>query len=93
MGLPGFYPFSRKKGYNPLTLTHWEARSMHTNKRRIDVLGSSFRVLLSIYSNNPRGKAHELMIKGLAKSGSPSTLVLYLDGQQPEEKSTLENNS
>ncbi|KAF9917031.1 hypothetical protein FBU30_001033, partial [Linnemannia zychae] len=50
------------------------------------VLGSSFRALRSIYSNNSQEKAHELMTKELAKFGSPSTLVLYLDGQQPEEK-------
>ncbi|KAF9929514.1 hypothetical protein FBU30_001484 [Linnemannia zychae] len=67
-------------------LVAMHTRSIQINKRHVDVLGSGFRALRGIYSNDSRDKPHELMVKGPAKFGSPSTLELYLDGQQPEEK-------
>ncbi|KAF8958121.1 hypothetical protein BGZ46_002037, partial [Entomortierella lignicola] len=86
MGLPGWFPFLRKKGYSPSSLTQSEIAAIHTNKRRVDVLGSCFRVLRGIYSNNSQDKAHDLILEELSKFGSPSVLVLYIDGQQADEK-------
>ncbi|KAG0292156.1 hypothetical protein BGZ96_004452 [Linnemannia gamsii] len=86
MGLSECYQFIRKKDYSPTILNQTTIATIDTNKRRVDVLGSSYRVLRNVYSKNPQDRAHALMLKELSRFGSTSTLVFYIDGPQAEEK-------
>ncbi|KAF9117668.1 hypothetical protein BGX30_005254 [Mortierella sp. GBA39] len=86
MGLAEWFQFVRNKGYDPTILNQATIATMDTNKRRVDVLGASYRVLRDVYSKNPQDRAHALMLKELSRFGSISSLVLYIDGPQAEEK-------
>jgi hypothetical protein len=86
MGLNEWFRFLRNKGYDPTILNQTTIANMETKRRRVDVLGVSYRVIRDVYSKNSHDRAHALMFKELSKYGSTSSLVLYIDGLQAEEK-------
>ena len=87
MGLKGWYPFIRKKGYEPTPLHHSVLASHKTGRRRFDVLGACFRVIRDAYNNNSQETAHRILEKDIEKFGSALNMTLYVDGPQALEKS------
>ena len=86
MGLKGWYPFLRKKGYEP-TVLHQSAMSTanNTSKRRLDFL-SSYSVIKDAYTHNTVEKAHELLEQYAMRFGTKDLLIVYIDGTQALEK-------
>ena len=87
MGLKGWFPFIRKKGYDPPALPQSSIASFeHTSTRRIDVLGSFYNVIKEAYSNHALDDAHCILERHVMSWGSRDNLILYVDGQQAIEK-------
>jgi hypothetical protein len=86
MCLPGWFPFLRKKGYQPPVL-HPSAVSTtsSTSIRRVDLL-SRFAVIRNAYSRNAVDKAHETLEQDIKRSGTKENIAIYVDGVQAEEK-------
>ncbi|KAF9990357.1 hypothetical protein BGZ75_002137, partial [Mortierella antarctica] len=86
MGLKGWYPFLRKKGYNPPVLSLSAATTTSgTSTRRIDLL-SRFSVIRNAYANNSVEQAHSILEKDIARFGTKENSVIYVDGLQAVEK-------
>ncbi|KAK3837900.1 MAG: hypothetical protein JOS17DRAFT_377464 [Linnemannia elongata] len=87
MGLFDWFPFIRRKGYNPDLLYHTILASITTTgRRRFDVLGTSFRTIRDAYSRHPQDIANRMLQKEVERFGTPLNMTLYLDGPQPVEK-------
>ncbi|KAF9344664.1 hypothetical protein BGX26_004059, partial [Mortierella sp. AD094] len=87
MGLKGFYPLLRKKGYQP-SVVHSSAvptTSTTTTIRRLDLL-SRFGVIRAAYSQNAVDKAHMILEKDIQRFGSQENILIYVDGAQAAEK-------
>ena len=86
MGLKDWYPFLRKKGYNPAVLNVSAATTAsNTSTRRIDLL-SRFSVIRNAYTNNSIEQAHLILEKDIARFGTKENSVIYVDGVQAVEK-------
>ncbi|KAF9945327.1 hypothetical protein BGZ72_001470 [Mortierella alpina] len=86
MGLKDWYPFLRKKGYNPAVLNVSAATTASgTSTRRIDLL-SRFSVIRNAYTNNSIEQAHLILEKDIARFGTKEYSVIYVDGVQAVEK-------
>ena len=88
MGLAGWYPFIRKKGYNPHRLSKSVILKNPSSQRHLDVLGTLFRTISNAYASNPPYIAHLILQNEIERYGTPENLVLYLDGPPAEEKRT-----
>ncbi|KAF9117407.1 hypothetical protein BGX30_005524 [Mortierella sp. GBA39] len=86
MGLSDWYPFIRRKGYDPALLYHSIIPTITTGQRRLDVLGTCFRAINYAYSNHPQEIANNMLQKDIERFGDKLTMVLYIDGPQAEEK-------
>ncbi|KAF9117299.1 hypothetical protein BGW39_002363, partial [Mortierella sp. 14UC] len=88
MGLKEWYPFIRRKGYNPVVLYQSVLASTSTNgRRRLDVLGTCYKVIRNAYSNHTQEEANLILEKEVGRFGSTSGMTLYIDGCQAAEKS------
>jgi len=86
MGLPGWFPFLRKKGYEPSVIYQSAApTTSSTATRRIDLI-SRFAVIRHAYTRNPIDKAHKILELDITWFGSKNNTVIYLDGSPAEEK-------
>ncbi|KAF9910605.1 hypothetical protein EC991_006164 [Linnemannia zychae] len=73
MGLSFWFPFIRRKSYNPAQLYQSIVAKVTLNRRRrLDVLGTCYRVIRRIYSNNPPDLAHRMLEKEVSRSGKES---------------------
>ncbi|KAG9061323.1 hypothetical protein KI688_007301 [Linnemannia hyalina] len=88
MGLFDWYPFIRKKGYNPTVLYQSVLASLTTGTRRFDVMANCFPVIQQAYSNQnlPPDDAHRILENDIKRFGDPLNMRLYIDGDQAEEK-------
>ncbi|KAF9116080.1 hypothetical protein BGX30_006072, partial [Mortierella sp. GBA39] len=88
MGLFDWYPFIRKKGYNPTVLYQSVLASLTTGTRRFDVMANCFPVIQRTYSNYnlPQDVAHKILENDIKRSGNPLNMHLYIDGGQAVEK-------
>ncbi|KAF9141756.1 hypothetical protein BGX30_004171, partial [Mortierella sp. GBA39] len=88
MGLFDWFPFIRRKGYDPVQLYHTAIGSLlTTGRRRFDVLGSCFPAIRDAYSKHPQKEAHKILQKEIERYGTSTNMSLYLDGPQAVEKS------
>lgn len=88
MGVTGWFPFLRKKGYNPVTLYQSSIWTIATDKhRRLDVLSTCYRVICNAYSNHTPDVAHKLLEKDITRFGTTLDMTIYIDGFQVVEKS------
>ncbi|KAI1285635.1 hypothetical protein EDD11_000710, partial [Mortierella claussenii] len=86
MGLPGWYPFLRKKGYQPSVLDPSAVpATSNTSIRRVDLL-SRFAVIRNAYTRNSADKAHRILEQDVRRFGTKENVVIYVDGVQAEEK-------
>ncbi|KAG9063258.1 hypothetical protein KI688_004862 [Linnemannia hyalina] len=89
MGLFDWFPFIRRKGYNPVLLYHTILVSITTTgRRRFDVLSTSFRTIGYAYSSHPQDVANRMLQKEVERLGNHLNMMLYLDGPQPVEKAS-----
>ncbi|KAF9907235.1 hypothetical protein EC991_011226 [Linnemannia zychae] len=86
MGLFSWFPFIRRKGYNPVVLYNTVLASIPTSRRRFDVLGTSYRTIRDAYSKHPENIANRILQKEVERFGNSLNMTLYLDGPQAEEK-------
>jgi hypothetical protein len=86
MGLAGWYPFIRKKGYNPHLLSKSVILKNPASQRHLDVLGTLFRTISNAYASNPPYIAHSILQNEIERYGTQENLILYLDGPPAEEK-------
>ncbi|KAG0308925.1 hypothetical protein BGZ99_001025 [Dissophora globulifera] len=86
MGLLEWYPFIRKKGYEPTLIRQSLVATTSIGSRRVDVLGASYRVILGAYLNNSQDRAHTIIEKEMLRFGSRSSLVFYINGPQAQRK-------
>lgn len=86
MELTDWYPFIRRKGYDPVPPYISTITSLTTGRRRLDVLGTCFRVIRDAYSAKPQEAAHRILEKEIERFGTMANMTLYLDGAQAEEK-------
>ncbi|KAF9912525.1 hypothetical protein EC991_010612, partial [Linnemannia zychae] len=86
MGLFDWFPFIRRKGYNPALLYTSIITSLTTGRRRFDVLGTCFRVIQHAYCNNSQEAAHRILEKDIERFGNTLNMSLYIDGPQAVEK-------
>ncbi|KAF9139896.1 hypothetical protein BGX30_007338, partial [Mortierella sp. GBA39] len=63
------------------------AKITPNRRRRLDVLGTCYRVIRNSYSNNPPDVAHRMLEKEVSRYGSSLDMSLYIDGYQAVEKS------
>ncbi|KAG9067690.1 hypothetical protein KI688_011277 [Linnemannia hyalina] len=76
------------RGYNPAQLYQSIVAKVAPNRRRrLDVLGTCYRVIRNSYSNNPPDVAHRKLEKEVSRYGSSLDMSLYIDGYQAVEKS------
>ncbi|OAQ24176.1 hypothetical protein K457DRAFT_24319 [Linnemannia elongata AG-77] len=88
MGISFWFPFIRRKGYNPALLYQSIIAKIAPDKhRRLDVLGTCYQVIRNSYSNNPPDVAHRMLEKEVRRYGSSLDMSLYIDGYQAVEKS------
>ncbi|KAF9940138.1 hypothetical protein BGZ70_006365, partial [Mortierella alpina] len=86
MGLKGWFPFLRKKGYHPAELAvSAAATTSRTSIRRIDLL-SRFSVIRNAYTRNSVEQAHVILEKDIARFGTKENIIVYVDGVQAIEK-------
>ncbi|OAQ23058.1 hypothetical protein K457DRAFT_25436 [Linnemannia elongata AG-77] len=89
MGLFNWFPFIRKKGYNPVLLYHTILTSTTTTgQRRFDVLGTSFHTIRNAYSKHTQDVANRILQKEVERFGNHLNMTLYIDGPQPVEKAS-----
>ncbi|KAK3808181.1 MAG: hypothetical protein J3R72DRAFT_505867 [Linnemannia gamsii] len=86
MGLIGWFPFIRKKGYNPNPLHNSVLPSLTTGTRHFDILANCFLVIRTAYTNLPQEAAHRMLEKEIERFGTKDNLRLYIDGPQAIEK-------
>ncbi|KAG0336078.1 hypothetical protein BG004_008206, partial [Podila humilis] len=87
MGIQGWYPFLRKKGYEAKVLLQSEISNTRvTDTRRFDFL-SSYSVITNAYTHSSVDKAHEILEEYTSRCGTKDNLILYIDGAQAVEKS------
>jgi hypothetical protein len=88
MGLFDWYPFIRKKGYNPTVLYQSVLASLTTGTRRFDVMANCFPVIQRTFSNYnlPQDSAHKILENDIERFGTPLNMLLYIDGGQAVEK-------
>ncbi|KAK3826555.1 MAG: hypothetical protein JOS17DRAFT_832663 [Linnemannia elongata] len=86
MGLFGWFPFIRKKGYSPNVLHNSDLPSLTTGTRHFDVLANCFLVIRNAYANLPQEAAHRVLEKEIERFGTKDNLRLYIDGPQAKEK-------
>ncbi|KAK5816265.1 hypothetical protein F5H01DRAFT_202893 [Linnemannia elongata] len=88
MGISFWFPFIRRKGYNPALLYQSIIAKIAPDKhRRLDVLGTCYQVIRNSYSNNPPDVAHRMLEEEVRRYGSSLDMSLYIDGYQAVEKS------
>lgn len=88
MGISFWFPFIRRKGYNPALLYQSIIAKIAPDKhRRLDVLGTCYQVIRNSYSKNPPDVAHRMLEKEVRRYGSSLDMSLYIDGYQAVEKS------
>ncbi|KAH7053611.1 hypothetical protein BKA57DRAFT_502069 [Linnemannia elongata] len=89
MGLFNWFPFIRKKGYNPVLLYHTIlASTTTTGQRRFDVLGTSFHTIRNAYSKHTQDVANRILQKEVERFGNHLNMTLYINGPQPVEKAS-----
>ncbi|KAI8599824.1 hypothetical protein EDD21DRAFT_416424 [Dissophora ornata] len=88
MGLYGWYPFLRKKGYKPVVLYQSALTSLTTGMRRFDVMANCFTVIRQAYSNQnlTQDVAHRILEDDIKRFGNTLNMSLYVDGPQAVEK-------
>ncbi|KAF9118159.1 hypothetical protein BGX30_004787, partial [Mortierella sp. GBA39] len=86
MGLFDWYPFIRRKGYNPVLLYMSIVASLTTGTRRFDVLANCYRVIQQAYSSKSSEVAHRTLEKDIERFGTKVNMSLYIDGPQAVEK-------
>ncbi|KAF9382477.1 hypothetical protein CPC16_009322 [Podila verticillata] len=88
MGLFDWYPFIRRKGYNPVALYKSVLASLTTGTRRFDVMASCFPVIQQAYSNQnlSHDEAHRILENDIKRFDNILNMCLYIDGDQAEEK-------
>ena len=74
MGLFGWFPFIRKRGYNPNILYNSVLPSLTTGTRHFDVLANYFLVIWSAYANLPQDAAHRVLEKEIECFGTKNNL-------------------
>ncbi|KAI8599776.1 hypothetical protein EDD21DRAFT_355146 [Dissophora ornata] len=86
MGLKGWYPFLRKKGYVPTVIQQSGTTAASTTFiRRIDLL-SRFSVIRNAYTQNSVQRAHEILEKDIERFGCKDDIIVYVDRVQAQEK-------
>ncbi|KAF9998091.1 hypothetical protein BGZ80_006863, partial [Entomortierella chlamydospora] len=86
MGLKGWFPFIRKKGYEPTVIQQSGTTTASTTSiKRIDLL-SRFSVIRTAYTQNSVENAHAILEKDIERFGSKDTVIVYVDGAQAQEK-------
>lgn len=86
MGLPGWYSFLRKKGYQPDVLyPSAVSTTSSTATRRVAFL-SRFAVIRHAYIGNPVDNDHEILEQDIKRFGTTENTVVYVDGSQAKEK-------
>ncbi|KAI1297002.1 hypothetical protein EDD11_007315 [Mortierella claussenii] len=87
MGLFSWYPFIRRKGYTLAQLYQSVLTSITASgRRRLDVLGSCYKVIRNSYSNMPQGVAHRSLEKEVSLFRTVLNMTLYIDGDPAKEK-------
>ncbi|KAI1306435.1 hypothetical protein EDD11_004766, partial [Mortierella claussenii] len=87
MGLFDWYPFIRRKGYTPFRLYRSVLMSITASgRRRLDVLGSCYKVIRSSYCNMSQDAAHRSLEKEVSRFGTALNMTLYIDGDPAKEK-------
>ncbi|KAF8945173.1 hypothetical protein BGZ47_003134 [Haplosporangium gracile] len=88
MGLFDWYPFIRRKGYNPVVLHQSVLASQSTGTRRFDVMANCFPVIQRAYSNRnlTQDDPHRILEDDIKRFGNTLNMPLYIDGDQAEEK-------
>ncbi|KAK3813606.1 MAG: hypothetical protein J3R72DRAFT_61852 [Linnemannia gamsii] len=87
MGLFDWYPFIRRKGFNPALLYYTLLASIETvGRRRLDVLGTCFSTIKDSYTKHSPEIAHEKLMREIERYGTTDNMTLYIDGPQAVEK-------
>jgi hypothetical protein len=87
MGLFDWYPFLRRKGYNPMQLYLTIVSSLNTSgRRRFDTLANCHRVIQHAYSTKSGDEAHRMLEQDIERFGNALNMDVYIDGPQAEEK-------
>ena len=74
MGLLGWFPFIRKKSYNPNLFYNSVLPSLITGTRHFDVLANCFLVIRSAYPNLPQDAAHKVLEREIERFGTKNNL-------------------
>ncbi|KAF9130300.1 hypothetical protein BGX30_013566 [Mortierella sp. GBA39] len=86
MGLFNWYPFIRPKGYTPVQLYRSILASIITSgRRRLDVLGSCYKVIRNSCSNMSQDAAHR-SLEDVSRFETALDMTLYIDGNPAKEK-------
>ena len=86
MGLKDWFPFLRRKGYEPSVIPPSViAGTLGNRTGRLDVL-SFYPVIRNAYSHQTLDQAHLILEKTLSRFGTKESLILYIDGGQAVEK-------
>ena len=91
MGISGLWPHVVEKGYLAPVLYAPQAalaKLKEGTKQHVDVLGSIYSTIRHAYSTSTISdeKAHSIVEQRPRQFASPSTSILYLDGEPAQEK-------
>ncbi|KAF9176240.1 hypothetical protein BGZ51_001227, partial [Haplosporangium sp. Z 767] len=88
MGVPGLWPFLRKKGYEAEKAPYFPQIPLPPNNYyRVDVLASFYNIIRWIYINHDSTTSPVIFERHLRLARLPQgSSILYLDGPSPEEK-------
>ncbi|KAI8598032.1 hypothetical protein EDD21DRAFT_383772 [Dissophora ornata] len=90
MGIQGLWSWLKKKKIEPTPGLQFKLETAKTI--HLDLLGAFFSTIVHAYSNNKADVANVILESVIAKIGNKSNLVIYIDGQQCQEKLATQNS-